>query len=189
MDHREIGCVYQLMNDMRLALPRQHAHILLTTEAVVLHVGSRRVFYQGIQPRHIPSICGILYRFTWKTDSIGVWASTCNFPGNDIGEEQVSSTECSPGACPDNAGCTHYVHTNGTNSDQPTCWLKGGDESRGSAMSGDPHARSICGILDLSAPSWSIETPSTSASVSSMQGLFKMKIHFSAAATNDDMGL
>jgi hypothetical protein len=110
------------------------------------------------------SVCGILNKFTWNPDSAGESALRCNFPGNDIGDEQVSSAEC-PGACADNAGCTHYVHTNGTDTEQPTCWLKGGDVSKDSATSGD-HDLSICGILDPIAQSWSIEKSNTGANVS-----------------------
>ncbi|CAF3415938.1 unnamed protein product [Rotaria sp. Silwood1] len=71
------------------------------------------------------------------------WARSCEFPGNDLSNVQVSADRCGP-ACLQVKDCTHYTWTtlNGG-----TCWMKKGNVSKADAVPAND-TNMICGVRD-----------------------------------------
>ncbi|KAJ3320195.1 hypothetical protein HDV06_005439 [Boothiomyces sp. JEL0866] len=63
----------------------------------------------------------------WNRDQNGDWASDCDFPGNDIANQQTDGPSCSA-FCRSVSGCTQYAYFQGV------CYAKSGNLGRNDAV-------------------------------------------------------
>ena len=71
-----------------------------------------------------------------------VWANGCDFPNNDIGNQQVDSSLCAQ-TCVNTPGCTHFAWNP---YDGGMCWMKSGPVTKSDAVF-NGNNEVICGII------------------------------------------
>ncbi|CAF3566730.1 unnamed protein product [Rotaria socialis] len=70
------------------------------------------------------------------------WAKSCDFPGNDMSNVQISGEDCG-GLCANTSNCTHFTWTTYLNG---TCWLKSGPVSKNDAIL-TTDLTMVCGVV------------------------------------------
>lgn len=74
----------------------------------------------------------------WQIDDNDIiWASNCDFTGNDLYRVASASEKCGP-VCKNTSGCTHFAWT------RDGCWLKQNSISRHQAKNAKD---TICGVV------------------------------------------
>ena len=95
------------------------------------------------KPLDAPSAHRLKRDINWN----GNWAFACDFPGNDMGNVQVSGADCG-GRCAQTSSCTHFTWTSYNDG---TCWMKSGSVFKNDAVSTNDNSM-VCGVLDNPSP-------------------------------------
>ncbi|KAJ3403271.1 hypothetical protein CcCBS67573_g04045 [Chytriomyces confervae] len=84
----------------------------------------------------------------------GYWALNCDWTGGDIANAQVSGEQCGS-KCATTSGCTHFTWTSASGG---TCWMKGGNVSKGQAFATTKDS-AVCGAVSGTAPTQTSNDP------------------------------
>ncbi|CAF3435748.1 unnamed protein product [Rotaria socialis] len=87
-------------------------------------------------------VCGLMEIYSSVLWNGNNWALSCDFPGNDMSNVQISGEDCG-GLCANTSNCTHFTWTTYLNG---TCWLKSGPVSKNDAIL-TTDLTMVCGVV------------------------------------------